>query len=396
MRLGIAMVVAAAASLASSVGLAQGGPPPAKVRLDGVRLQTVEQMRRVTGELRALRRSELATQAEGRVVFVGVREGEPVEASQVIARLDSEEADLQLARQRAELFALEATVQERSALAERAGKELERVRSLREAASASAQELDDAMLEDAAARARLARAEADVETAARSVALLEKRVRDMEVRAPFAGRVTGLMTEVGQWVGVGDAVIEMYEAESIEAWIDVPERYVGRVASAGRDGLPVRVIIEAADSVVEGEIIQIVPSADTLSRLFPVRIGVPSDGVFVRPGMSVVAEVPTGESIDALTVHKDAILQDDAGEFVYAALPAEFGEGLAGMPVRISRLFAVGDRVAVRPGRLSDGMRVVIEGNERMFPTQPLLVQGGGDDSGPTPQANAGDERGEG
>lgn len=371
--------------------------PPAKVRLDEVRLETIEQMRRVTGELRAQRRSRLATQAEGLVVLLDVREGDAVTAGEVIARLDSEIVELELARQQAELNALEATVHEREALAERAGKELGRVRRLREEASASAQELDDAMLEDAAARARLERARADVETAARELDVLDKRLRDMEVKAPFDGRVIELATEVGQWVGVGGAVLEMYDAHSIEAWIDVPERYIGRVMSAGSGDAPsVRVIVAAAaDASLPGEIIQVVPSADPLSRLFPVRVRV-SNGDLLQPGMSVVAEVPTGAAEPTLTVHKDAILRNDAGEFVYTSAPNPRGEGLVAMPMQISRLFAVGERVAIRPGGLSEGTQVVIEGNERMFPTQPLMIQGGGGGGAPAgEQASADVEQGE-
>jgi hypothetical protein len=41
-------------------------------------------------------------------------------------------------------------------------------------------------------------------------------------------------------------------------------------------------------------------------------------------------------------------------------------------------LFASGDRVAVRSPVLSGGEQIVIEGNERMFPGQPLIVVNGG------------------
>ena len=39
------------------------------------------------------------------------------------------------------------------------------------------------------------------------------------------------------------------------------------------------------------------------------------------------------------------------------------------------RLFASGDRVAVRSGVLEAGMLVVVDGNERMFPGQGLIIQ---------------------
>lgn len=352
--------------------------PPAQVRVDEVRLETVEQMRRVTGELRALRRSRLATQEEGLVLELGVRQGDSVVRDQVIARLDGRNPEFELDRLRAELAALEAGLLEREAQRDLAERDLERVRKLRDEASASQQELDDAVLEAAVARARVERARADIAAAEAAIARAEKRVADMTIRAPFDGRVVALMTEVGQWVDTGAAVVELYEIGSIEAWIDVPERFAGRLGAVeSGEAPPVLVNIEALGESREGEIIHIVPAADPLSRLFPVRIRVPDEAGDLRPGMSVVAEVATGERIEAVTVHKDAILRDDAGEFVYAAVPNERGEGLMGVPMRISRQFAVGDRVAIRGGGLQPGMSAITEGNERMFPTQPVIVQGG-------------------
>ena len=44
------------------------------------------------------------------------------------------------------------------------------------------------------------------------------------------------------------------------------------------------------------------------------------------------------------------------------------------MPARITPLFAVGDRVAVRAPQLTDGAKLIVEGNERLFPTQPIKI----------------------
>jgi RND family efflux transporter MFP subunit len=366
------------AVMAWSVGVS--GQPPAKVRLDGARLESVEQMRRVTGELRALRRSELATQESGLVLGLEVREGDSVEAGAVVARLDDERQRLELARLQAELEALQASVAEREAERSRAETELERVRSLRERNSASVQELEDAELDAVSASARLTRAKADVAAAARAVDLAATSLRDMTVTAPFAARVVRVMTEQGQWLATGDPVVELYATESIEAWIDVPERYIGRIAGA-EGTLPPRVniAIEAIGSTLEGEIIQIIPDADPLSRLFPVRIRVTDGFGLLRPGMSVVAEVPTGTQAQTLTVHKDAILRNDAGEFVYMAIPNPMAPGpeggMVGAPVQVDRIFAVADRVAIRPGPVAPGAQLVVEGNERMFPMQPLEIQ---------------------
>ncbi|MEM9167219.1 MAG: efflux RND transporter periplasmic adaptor subunit [Planctomycetota bacterium] len=389
------VLVSVILALSSCAAIAQ--PPVANVRVDEVRLESVEQMRRVTGELRARRRSRLATQEEGLVLELAVREGEAVASGQIIAELDGRNLELELNRLRALQSALEAGLVERQAELDLAETELERVRSLREAASASQQELDDAVLESAVASARLQRAEADIAASQAAIAQADKRLADMTIRAPFAGRVVARMTEVGQWLDQGAAVVELYESASIEAWIDVPERYVGTIASMNGEGSAkpvVQVRIDAVGETRPGSIIQVVPAADPLSRLFPVRVLVPDEAGELRPGMSVVAEVPTGARVEAVTVHKDAILRDGGGEFVYTTVPNEMGEGLMGVPVRISREFAVGNRVAIRAGRLQPGMSVVVEGNERMVPTQPVIVQNGGQNDGEPGAETAGQPEG--
>jgi len=80
-----------------------------------------------------------------------------------------------------------------------------------------------------------------------------------------------------------------------------------------------------------------------------------------------------------LTIPKDAVLRDDAGEYVYMAVPHSV-EGnpmitAQAIPARISRRFAADDRVAIRPGQVQPTSMLLIEGNERVYPTQGLVVQ---------------------
>jgi membrane fusion protein (multidrug efflux system) len=87
--------------------------------------------------------------------------------------------------------------------------------------------------------------------------------------------------------------------------------------------------------------------------------------------MSVVGLVPTGVRDESLTVPQDAVLRDDAGEYVYVD-----GGGRAAV-VRVETLFSVDDRLVVRSTGLQPGARVVVEGHQRMFPGQPLEPVGG-------------------
>lgn len=347
---------------------------PANVVIDEARMETVERLRRVTGELRALQRSRLAAREEGQVLTLSVRAGDEVEKGQVIATLDPVLAELTVASAEANLDALRASVAEQQAEVDRAQFDFDRIESLVERSSASSQEFEDARVDLASAQARYQRAVADVTAAEARLELDRQRLKDMVIRAPFNAKVISTQTDVGQWLSIGDEVCELYAVDSIEAWVDVPESVIERMSSVGES---VSVQIPALAGEIQGTITQIVPAVDPMSRLFPVRIAVPNDRNILQPGMSVTAMIPTGAKQEMLTISKDAILRDDAGEFVYMAVPNEqqpdspFKE--IAVPVRITRQFAIGDRVAIMPGGMPPGARLIVEGNERMFPTQPIV-----------------------
>ncbi|MFI4872706.1 MAG: efflux RND transporter periplasmic adaptor subunit [Phycisphaerales bacterium JB061] len=347
---------------------------PANVVIDEARMETVERLRRVTGELRALQRSRLAAREEGQVLTLSVRAGDEVEKGQVIATLDPVLAELTVASAEANLDALRASVAEQQAEVDRAQFDFDRIESLVERSSASSQEFEDARVDLASAQARYQRAVADVTAAEARLELDRQRLKDMVIRAPFNAKVISTQTDVGQWLSIGDEVCELYAVDSIEAWVDVPESVIERMSSVGDS---VSVQIPALAGEIQGTITQIVPAVDPMSRLFPVRIAVPNDRNILQPGMSVTAMIPTGAKQEMLTISKDAILRDDAGEFVYMAVPNEqqpdspFKE--IAVPVRITRQFAIGDRVAIMPGGMPPGARLIVEGNERMFPTQPIV-----------------------
>lgn len=347
------------------------GPPPAVVAVDEAKLEVVDQRHEVTGQLRALRRSLIAAEQPGLVVDLKLEEGDPVAAGQVLARLDDTLSTLAVAREEANVLTRRAVVSERGSQLERARRDKARVDELAIKGSASANEGDDAQTNVNLADARLAQAKAELGAAESDLALARERLRQMTVTAPFGGRVVKKSTEVGQWLQAGASVVEIVALEQVEARLDVPESLVDKLRSSSGAGgeIKVRVRVRALGVEIDAAVAQIVPDADPLSRLFPVRVRLGNEGERLKPGMSVVGLVPTGKHEPMLTVHKDAMLRDDAGEFVY------FDAGGAAAVARVRGVFAVGDRVALEAGsRLPPGARVIVKGNERVFPGQPLMI----------------------
>jgi RND family efflux transporter MFP subunit len=344
-----------------------GGPPPANVVVDQSRRDVIEPRREVTGELRAVRRSTLASQQSGLVASIDVEEGQHVEQGVELIRLDDTYATIEVAESESRLVAARAVVEAREAQLVRANRDLESIQSLGD--SATEKEILDARSDVIISEAQLAQARADVLAAEAALQRAEQRVADMTITAPYGGVVIRKLTEVGQWIGVGDDVVEFVDLDVIDAWLDVPENLLARLELQGVDA---QIRLRATGEVFSAPVSAIVPNADRLSRLFPVRVRLQNEIGRLRPGMSIVGLAPTGARQEMLTIHKDALLRDDAGAFVY------FNGGGVAAVARVRVLFANGDRLVVESATLPADVGVVIEGNERLFPGQPLNIVGGG------------------
>ncbi len=352
--------------------------PVANVRVAPAVMQRLMVPRAVTGEIVTLRHSLLASQVEGSVVSIGVNAGDTVAEGDVVARLDDTLARLDVATAEADLVAARGVVAQREAELARFRNDYERVEMLLKEGTTTESERDAALADVRTTEALLAQAHARVTSAEAALSRARKRLSDKTIVAPFAGRVIRKSTEVGEWVTPGNTVAEIVSLRDVEARIDVPEHLVGLLKQdVGR--ITLRIPGLGSDAVVDASVIGVVPQADRLSRMFPVRLAVRAADGALMPGMSLTAYVPTGSVEPVLTVPKDAVLRDDAGEFVYLAVPYHSDQNPAvtaqAMPARITRRFAVGDVVAIMPGRVHPGSWVLVEGNKRAFPTQPLVVQ---------------------
>ena len=363
------MVCAAAPGLAAVPALARMGDPAA-VTVDAVRLESVQQHRRVTGELRAVRSSMVATREAGLVIEMSVREGTRVRAGDVLARLDDSLLQLELKRAEANAAAAAAIVDERDATLSWRERELELYTQSARRGAANVKEVLDAESTTTIARARVLQARRLVGVAEARVELLRKRLSDMVVRAPFDGIVLARGAELGEWVGEGDDLAQLVSIGEIEAWLDIPQRYFGAVTERR---IEVMISIDATRVTAGSENMRVIPRVDRRSRSFVVVVTLDDHDGALTPGMSLTAWVPTGGRTDRLTVSKDAVLRNDAGAFVYVA------RGGKAVPATVQVRFPVADRVVIESSGLHAGDLVVVEGNERLFPGALILAHRRGD-----------------
>jgi HlyD family secretion protein len=224
-------------------------PEPVEVHVAPVELGTVEDTVTNTraGTVKVRRRAKLSPQLGGVVVELPHREGDGVEAGELLLRLDdrAQRAELELAAR--DVRATEAQADEACLAAELAEKDLARILALHGSGIASDQNLDSLSTERDRSRAACAAARAAVERTHARVALTRVQLEFTELRAPFAGMVAELTTEVGEWItpsppGVPiPPIIDLLDAASIYVSAPIDEVDAERV----RLGQEARVTVDS-------------------------------------------------------------------------------------------------------------------------------------------------------
>jgi len=304
---------------------------------------------RVSGNVEA---TEVHTAAEvsGRIVDLRVDEGDRIEAGTVIARLDTEDTMLQIARTRADratavaqLRLLEAgsrgeDIGQARAQVDAAGSDaaatdaeviaaqldLDRFQALLTANAGSVKQRDDAQARIDTAKARqraamdrvrsareaLARLEAgtrpeEIQTAhARvaaadaQIAVLEKSERDAAVISPIAGIVTQKLVDAGEIVARGTPLVVITDLDHAWANLFVPEPMVPRVTI----GQAATVLTDAGGPGLEGKVTFVSPRAEFTPRnvqtaeersklVYRIKVTVDNAAGVLKLGMPVDAEL---------------------------------------------------------------------------------------------------------
>ncbi|MDJ0712399.1 MAG: efflux RND transporter periplasmic adaptor subunit [Woeseiaceae bacterium] len=225
-----------------------------------------------TGVVVPYRSVTLAAKIVGRVVAVNVEEGDRVEMGDILVDIGDAElrANLSAAEARLRMEELNWAHQERLA---------ERVRSLREQGTVSAENLDDANFKVAAAEQAAANARAEV---ARARAMLA----ETKIRAPFDGVIIRKDIETGDVTSPGEPLLVLEDHATLRFRTNVKEQDIPHIEK----GQTITVTIDALDDLaLAATITKIVPSGDLSTHEFLIEAALPAqDKLF--PGMFGKAE----------------------------------------------------------------------------------------------------------
>ena len=398
----------------ASPAAAAAARPASLVRVTSVVTEEVAPETTVMGTVIARRTSVVASGSDGKVDQFEVREGDLVEADQLLSVLnmvttdlgiqeaekvlqerDSMLAELKSGSRVEEIEAAKARMEAADISMRILADKYDRMRRLIKESAGNQNDLDDAREKAEAAqklsvaakaqsqlvtsgpRAELiAQAEARRDAQRDQVAFLKAEKEKRLTKAPFAGIVVQESTQRGQWLAKGAPVVTVADIlEEVHVIANVDQRDLPFV----QIGATVDLDIEATTQKKwQGTVLTIVPRSEweSGSRTFPVKVAVKNvmkeSGSHKFPTLTegMLARVTfKGPPHQAILVPKDSIVRSEAGSKLFVILgdPAKPGTGKA-KPVMLQEGSFFGDRVEILASDLQPGMSVVVEGAERLQP----------------------------
>jgi HlyD family secretion protein len=333
-----------------------------------------------SGYVIARRRATVSSKVTGKVMDVLIEEGHAVKAGQVVAHLDDSQARAALAFAEAQLASAKKSAAEDEARLTQAELTLKRREQLLKEGVVGKAEMDQAVADVDALKARIAYAQQQVGVAESQVALQKTNLDDTVVRAPFSGVVISKDAQPGEMIspvsagggftrtGIGTIV----DMASLEIEVDVSETYINLV----KDGQKVEAVLDAyPDWLIPAHVITVIPSADRQKATVKVRIAFDQLDPRILPDMGVkvsfLADAPAaGQPPPAprVIVPKTAVRSADGRSIVFV-----FKDGrVERRAVKVG--LANGDQVELVSG-VSAGERVVVDGPTTLKDGDKVRVQ---------------------
>lgn len=310
------------------------------------------------GTVRTRRRAGLSPEAGGRVAELLVGEGDRVAAGAVLLRLASDDVAAQVALQRRNVDAVRAGEREACLTANQAAIELRRIERLAAEQVVAVDALDRARSTHEVAVAGCAAAASRLQQSRSALAVAEVALTKMTLTAPFAGVVSKVDVEVGEFVTPSPpglmlpSVIELLDPDAIYVSAPIDEIDLARVAT----GLSVRVTLDAfAGRAFAGRVSRVSPyviDREGQNRTFEIEVEL-EDQEFARgllPGTTADVEVILNGKDDVLRIPSYAVLEGSKALVLRDGVLVEtaLGTGLRNWEfVEVTSGLSAGDAVVV-------------------------------------------------
>ncbi len=298
-----------------------------------------------TGDIAPEVQVMIYSKVQGWVEKINVREGDRVKAGQVLARLDSREAEAAVAQAKANQEAAVARLKQVKAIAEEtvqsqiqqakanlelAEADLKRFLELHQKDFISRQQLDESRMKYNVAKANydlalnsirqktwendIALAEAQVRQAKATLDLMQAQSANLVITSPMNGGVTKRFVDPGTMVKDTTPILTLMDLTEMKMVVNVIEREFIHL----QKGQPVKITVTAfPDRTFAGRIEIITPALELQSRTAEIQISIPNPGFLLKPGMFGRAEILLRANPKAVLLPIQSLVTQVDKDFVY-------------------------------------------------------------------------------
>jgi len=306
----------------------------------------VNSLEEFIGTLSFSKSSDIASQTAGAVESINFETGDRLRKGEVLLKVDSKVLD-------AQITSLRASVELAKLNLENAKKDYNRYKELIEKKSISQKVYDDSFFKYNSAKQNLYIIEANL-----NEQIINKNKKT--IRAPYDAVVVSKDIELSEWANQGTKVATIVSTNEVNMIFNLPTSYIYKLDKNESYNINLK------GKEIRSKLYASIAKGDTRTRTFPVKFKAKVDSDFLYEGMEVKINLPRSKKQNSLLVPRDAVIKRFGQNVIFLNV-----DGIATMmPVKI--LGYTKENVAVGAKGLQEGASVVVKGNERIFPKQPI------------------------
>lgn len=333
------MMCVFAAPYAFAAKKSSDGPPPAFVAVTNPVKTTWQDSIAMTGSLASFNGITVKAEAAGRITHIYFSSGQMVKKGDLIIEIFPDIIKAQLKQAEAQL-ALSKTNYKRFA---------------------------ELLKKGFVTQAEFDSATATLESNQAIVDQFKAQLSQTLIKAPFSGKIGLKLISLGDYVNIGQNIVQLEALDPIEVDFSVPEIYMSQI----KVGTKVSLKISAyPKETFDGAIYAINASVDASTRTLDVRASIPNPDSKLLPGTFAEVSMSLGDPITVLTIPQTTIVYDPQGNYVYRVINNHAVKTVITLGKKIA------DNQIIIPQGLSPNDVVITEGQIKIGDGAPVIIIG--------------------
>jgi HlyD family secretion protein len=289
-----------------------------KVTLEKVQLHDLTSTVSASGEVKPKKNIEISAQAHGRIIKIGVVEGQEVKAGDFLLKLDATQYEANAERDRALTQSYRSQLIQSEARMRREKNTYDRQKQLFDGQLISTEQLEAAKVEYDIAIAEVESIRHQIQQAEASLKSSLDSLTKTVYNSPINGRVTSLPVEEGEMAILGTinfsgtVLMTIADLSEMEVEIEVDETdvvglKVGQNVDVKVDALPSQVL-QGTVTEIGSSAMEKVTTTQQESRDFQVKVTLVDPPKSLKPGLSASADIITAEKKGVVAVPISALV----------------------------------------------------------------------------------------